>query len=104
MEVAYVGGLTMLTGGFLAGWMDAMSGESADVEETVAISGLIIAAGSWVWSIVDAPISASRINERGLRQHGHLIELDCGEYVLGVDPCTSDGLGGVPGARITLHF
>ena len=42
--------------------------------------------GSWVWSIVDAPISAKNINrERQQELHGHMLQFDVGRYALGVD-------------------
>lgn len=58
--------------------------------------------GLFVWSLIDAPMSANRINRQNLWvSHGHLIELDGGRAALGIDPVTSrNRLGTVPTLRI----
>ncbi len=58
--------------------------------------------GSRLWSVIDALISANRINKRNQRSsYGHLIELGGSRATLGVDPVVSHkNLG----TRLTLHF
>ena len=58
--------------------------------------------GSLVWSVIDANLSANRINQEGEQpDFGHLLELDTGQVTLGVDPVF--GRYG-PGAKLMLHF
>ena len=58
--------------------------------------------GSRLWSVIDALISAHKINKRNQRpSYGHLIELGGSRATLGVDPVVSHkNLG----TRLTLHF
>ncbi len=64
--------------------------------------GFLLCFGSYIWSIVDAPISANSINWQSQRpSYGHLIELGGSRATLGVDPVVShNNLG----TRLTLHF
>ena len=58
--------------------------------------------GSLVWSVIDANLSANRINQEGEQpDFGYLLELDTGQVTLGVDPVF--GRYG-PGAKLMLHF
>ena len=70
--------------------------------ESLAGLGLVTLLGSYIWSIVDAPISANRINQQSQQpSYGHLIELGGSRATLGFDPVVSHkNLG----TRLTLHF
>ncbi|MDD2890440.1 MAG: hypothetical protein PHE49_07355 [bacterium] len=60
--------------------------------------GLGIGVLSQLWSIIDAPVSANRINrERAQRGYGHLFEFDGNKYKLGMDIMPNH-------AQVTLHF
>ncbi len=64
--------------------------------------GFGIAGGACIWSLIDAPLSAGRINkERRKQRWGHLIEFNKEKYVVGLDltPMNS-GMG----AKLSLHF
>ena len=50
-------------------------------------AGVVIFAGTWIWSIFDGPMSADKINQRN--RFGHLLEFDKEQIVLGVDPIVS---------------
>jgi hypothetical protein len=64
--------------------------------------GLGTAAGASIWSVIDAPLSASRINrERSQEKWGHLIEFNNEKYALGLDVAPmKQGMG----MKLTLHF
>lgn len=64
--------------------------------------GLGTATFASLWSMIDAPLSASRINrERGERGWGHLIEFNNDNYALGLGVATKqEGIE----AKLTLHF
>ena len=64
--------------------------------------GVLLNYGSRLWSVIDALISANRINQRSQQaSYGHLIELGGSRATLGVDPVVSHkNLG----TRLTLHF
>lgn len=47
--------------------------------------GLGIAAGSHIWSVIDAPLSADKINKRRHQYYGHLFELQNNSRTLGFD-------------------
>lgn len=73
-------------------------------EETTAwfYVGIAMAGGSWVWSMIDAPISANRINsEMSRNTMGHLIELDGNGYIVGMDVVARPR--GV-GVNLAIHF
>lgn len=67
-----------------------------------SIPGYVLLLGGAIWSLIDAPMSANRINRQNqLASHGHLIELDGERATVGIDPVTSNrGLGTV----LTLRF
>lgn len=73
-----------------------------DDDEGKAAFGLLLWFGSSLWSMIDAPISANRINQQNQQpSYGHLIELGGSRATLGVDPVVSHkNLG----TRLTLHF
>ncbi len=67
-----------------------------------SIPGYVLLLGGAIWSLIDAPMSANRINRQNqLASHGHLIELDGERATVGIDPVTSNrGIGTV----LTLRF
>ena len=72
--------------------------------KTRALPGGILWACAHVWSVIDAPRSAMRINEQSRQSnpaYGHLLEFDGERVTLGVDPVVWPD---VSGARLTLHF
>lgn len=78
MEGAALLGLILLT----TGMEDTYSGW--ELSPTGSL-GLVIFYSAWIWSFVDAPISAKKINQRNQNIHGHLIEIDIGQEALGLD-------------------
>ena len=71
---------------------------------TRTLPGGILWACAHLWSVIDAPLSAIRINEQSQQSdpaYGHLLEFDGGRATLGVDPVVWPD---VSGARLTLHF
>lgn len=65
--------------------------------------GLILSEVGWMWSWIDAPFSASRINKQKLKElrEGHLLEYGNERYVLGLDVAPRRrGFS----AKATLHF
>lgn len=96
MDVIYVGGVVLaLTAGIsdtyyydeITGWYYV---------------GLGMAVGSGIWSMIDAPTSANRINKEISQQKwGHLIEVNNDNYALGFDfTPMKKGIG----TKLTLHF
>ena len=72
-----------------------------DTETNWSWVGLGMVLGSEVWSMIDAPISASRINKRAAQSYGHLLEWDQGGNIVGLDVGpTPDGIG----AEVSYHF
>lgn len=64
--------------------------------------GIGVAAGAWLWSVIDAPISASSMNDedRG-EQYGHLLEMNNPSYAVGLDIApTHHGTD----LNLTVHF
>ena len=62
-------------------------------------AGLVLWGGSWLWSIVDAGLSANKINQEN--EYGHLIELQDNRVTLGIDPVVQPNS---LGTMLTLHF
>lgn len=63
--------------------------------------GIGICAGSAIWSIIDAPLSASRINRKFEQSHGHLLEFNRSKNVVSLNGLVSqDALG----AELSYHF
>ena len=74
----------------------------ADNDDWRSIPGYVLFLGRSIWALVDAPMSANRINRQNQWvSYGHLIELDGDRATVGIDPVTSDkGLGTV----FTIRF
>ncbi len=66
-----------------------------------SLAGLLLLEGGWLWSVIDAPISANKINQSRQPSYGHLIQLDGDRLTLGID-MTARRNG--PSAMLTLHF
>lgn len=65
---------------------------------TTSYIGFGLLAGTWLWSVIDAPISAKNINKK---EYGHLIKLGDDRVTLGIDPVIQhNGLG----TLLTVHF
>ena len=70
----------------------------------LGVPGGILWACTHLWSIIDAPLSAIRINEQSQQSepaYGHLLEFDGDRVTLGVDPVVWPDRSG---AKLTLHF
>ena len=70
----------------------------------VGVPGGILWACAHLWSMIDAPLSAIRINEQHQQPdpaYGHLLEFDSDRITLGVDPVVWLDRSG---AKLTLHF
>jgi hypothetical protein len=102
-EVLFAGGITVAlaaaasaSGGFyFEDYSD--NGEA----ETWFWAGLGVAGASYLWSIIDAPISAIRINRERERAYGHLLEFSSDTEVIGIDLTTN---GKTIGAKLSMHF
>jgi len=69
--------------------------------ETFKSIGIAMVGGAWIWSIIDAPISANKKNKKLQIQSGHLLEFESGKSLIGVDAgYIRNSLGG----KITYHF
>lgn len=63
-----------------------------DVQRTV---GMVTLYGSWIWSMIDAPVSAARINRRNASGVASLLHFNMGNQAsLRFRPFQSQGLGG----------
>lgn len=65
------------------------------------VLGVVLGIGGYVYSLVDAPKSANKINRQGYLSYGHLIEFDGDRTTLGVDPIASRNRFGT---MLTLHW
>ena len=105
--VAQLGGVILGFGLMLSGIEDdyeTIGGDwiDPDDDDEKAVFGLLLAFGSSLWSMIDAPISANSINRQDQQpSYGHLIELGGSRATLGVDPVVSHKS---LGTRLTLHF
>ncbi len=101
MGAAIVGlGLVLSAGGDNT---DSPDGNlDADNDDWRSIPGYVLLLGGAIWSLVDAPMSANRINRQNQGvSYGHLIELGSDRAIVGIDPVTSrKGLG----TLFTLRF
>jgi len=102
-EVVYIGGWTMF---FIMGeeeicyggnYWDGQYYQGVEycVNETTDwyYIGLGVAIGAHIWSMIDAPISASNINEKNEQNYGHLLEFKHRDNTVGLDlGATSNGL------------
>lgn len=64
--------------------------------------GTSLMLSTWIWSQVDAALSAGTINRQRREYFGHMLEFDFGKHVVGLDLGQVDG-GGFS-ARLALHF
>ncbi len=89
-------GAIQLGGAVFGAWMFA---DAILEDDTRMRTGFFILLGFQVWSVIDAPISAHRINKRA--QSAHLFQMDAGPFVVGADPVVRrSGVGGA----LTIHF
>lgn len=64
--------------------------------------GIGVAAGAWIWSVIDAPISAGSLNDQPARaSYGHMIESNNPACVVGVDV---SALHRGAGVNLVVHF
>jgi TM2 domain-containing membrane protein YozV len=85
----------------LGGTALAITAEATHLSEFVVVTGIGIAGAGFLWTWIDAPISASRKNQKIKRQYGHLFEFDLNGRLVGIDNMTK---GGGVGTQITIHF
>ena len=73
-----------------------------DTDDWMSVPGYLLLFGGAIWSLIDAPRSANRINQQSqISSYGHLFQLDGDRAMLGMDPVASrKGLG----ALLTLQF
>ncbi len=64
--------------------------------------GIGVAAGAWIWSVIDAPISANSTNDESAGStYGNMIESSNPKCVVGVDVTALQGGAGV---NLVVHF
>ena len=69
---------------------------------TFRVVGITMVAGGVLWSLIDAPISASNKNKMlDQNQYGHLLEIHGGKHVVGID---LGYFGSNLAGKVTLHF
>lgn len=79
------------------------------------LGGAFLVLGGWIWTLVDAPISANRINRENERaSYGHLIQRDYNNFSLGLDFSSQNytptldldysSQNYTPSVMLTLHF
>ena len=69
---------------------------------TFRMVGISMIAGGYLWSLIDAPTSASKKNKiLEQNQYGHLLEFHSGKHVVGFD---LGYYGSNLGGKLTLHF
>lgn len=100
--LSLVGGATILPGlgqhyngehkkGYLMGaaWYSGMiilfCTLDRDIETTAQLIAFPLVYGSFLWSCIDAPISAKRINGRSQQKYGHMIEFSNELFIVGVN-------------------
>ena len=80
-------------------WRGHVEEVDPDGDDNLAVVGLGLWLGMHLWSVIDAPLSAQKINEQ--RTFGHLMEFDSDQSTLGIDPVVSrEKLG----TMLTFHF
>jgi hypothetical protein len=57
----------------------------ADHNPDLLWSGVIVTGGAWLWSTIDAPMAANKINKERKQSYGHLIQVNKNQYVIGLD-------------------
>ena len=66
------------------------------------VLGAVLGIGGYLYSVIDAPKSANKINQQGgYLSYGHLIEFDGDRTTLGIDPVVSRNKFG---SMLTLHW
>jgi hypothetical protein len=55
-------------------------------QETVGIIGICIAFGSYIWNLIDAPVSANRINKENNLSSSKIISIEDEKYVEKINP------------------
>ncbi|MDE0043398.1 MAG: hypothetical protein OXT74_15270 [Candidatus Poribacteria bacterium] len=74
----------------------------ADNDDWKNVPGYVLLLGGAIWSLIDAPMSASRINQEIEREsYGHAIEFDRNRTALSIDALASRKR---LGAMLTLRF
>ena len=69
---------------------------------TFRVLGITMVAGGVLWSLIDAPISASKKNKMlAQNQYGHLLEFQSGKHVVGFD---LGYYGSNLAGKLTFHF
>ncbi len=96
-QVLFAGGLTLS----LYAAAGAAYGSDDNEAATWVWVGLGVASTSYIWSIIDAPISAIRINKARCRFYGHLLEFNSDKQAIGFDLATN---GKTIGAKLSMHF
>ena len=77
-------------------WVDT------DDDDKLVYFGTPLWLGSLLWSVIDANLSANRINQEGQQpDYGHLLEFDGDQVRLGIAPLVRHSGSG---ARLMLHF
>ena len=73
-----------------------------DEDDWMSVPGYLLLLGGAMWSLIDAPMSANRINQQSqIHSYGHLFQLDGDRAMLGIYPIASrKGLG----TLLTLRF
>ncbi len=73
-----------------------------DEDDWMSVPGYLLLFGGAIWSLIDAPMSANKINQQNqVESFGHLFQLDGDRATLGLDPVASrSGLG----TLLTLRF
>lgn len=108
--VAQLGGVVLGFGLMLPGSFGAIEDDDENIygdwvdpdDDGITAFGALLLLGSSLWSMIDAPISANRINRQSQQpSYGHLIELGGSRATLGVDPVVAHRS---LGTRLTLHF
>ena len=73
-----------------------------DPDDGVLVFGGLLCLGGYLYSVIDAPKSAIKINQQGWRlSYRHLIEFDGDRTTLGIDPVVSRNRFGT---MLTLHW
>ena len=103
----FLGAWTAGLGIALAGAMEnststVMSSSVSDDGEGKMLAGTIVMLGASIISMIDAGVSAGRINEEhAAARFGHMLEFENDGKVIGLDLAAIDN---APGAAFTLHF
>ena len=95
-------GFTLSASGDNYDLADEAGNVDADGDDWMSVPGYLLFFGGAIWSLIDAPMSANRINQQSqIASYGHLFQLDGDRAMLGMDPVASrNGLG----TLLTLRF